>query len=90
MDGPPTAALTNGPFSGRYRVADGALPASGYSISRADVADFMISEAEAPADVHKIVGLARESIPRQASHQRWRRMESSSLGSVSCSLPTSS
>lgn len=50
--------LTNGPFSGRYRVVDGALPASGYVISRADVADFMIREAEAPAHVRQIVGLA--------------------------------
>jgi putative NADH-flavin reductase len=51
--------LTNGPLTRRYRVADGELPASGYVISRVDVADFMISEAEKPAHVHQIVGLAR-------------------------------
>jgi putative NADH-flavin reductase len=51
--------LTNGPLTRRYRVADGELPASGYLISRADVADFMINEAETPAHVRQIVGLAR-------------------------------
>jgi putative NADH-flavin reductase len=50
--------LTNGPLTRGYRVADGELPASGYVISRADVADFMISEAEKPSHVHQIVGLA--------------------------------
>jgi putative NADH-flavin reductase len=50
--------LTNGPLTRSYRVADGELPASGYVISRADVADFMINEAETPAHVHQIVGLA--------------------------------
>jgi putative NADH-flavin reductase len=51
--------LTNGPPTRSYRVADGELPASGYVISRADVADFMIDEAETPAHVGQIVGLAR-------------------------------
>jgi putative NADH-flavin reductase len=50
--------LTNGPLTRRYRVAEGELPASGYAISRADVADFMINEAEKPLYVHQIVGLA--------------------------------
>jgi putative NADH-flavin reductase len=50
--------LTNGPLTRSYRVADGELPASGYVISRADVADFMINEAEAPAHVRQIIGLA--------------------------------
>ena len=48
--------LTNGPPTRRYRVADGELP--GHVISRADVAEFMIKEAEAPAHLRKIVGLA--------------------------------
>jgi putative NADH-flavin reductase len=51
--------LTNGTLTGAYRVADGKLPASGHLISRADVADFMIKEAEAPAHVRQIVGIAR-------------------------------
>jgi len=50
--------LTNGPLSHSYRMRDGDLPASGRSISRADVADFMIREAEAPAHVRQTVGLA--------------------------------
>jgi putative NADH-flavin reductase len=51
--------LTNGPPTRAYRVADRELPASGYVISRADVADFMINEAETPSHVRQIVGLAR-------------------------------
>jgi putative NADH-flavin reductase len=51
--------LTDGPPTRRYRVADGELPASGYVISRADVAEFMINEAESPVHIHRIVGLAR-------------------------------
>ena len=51
--------LTNGPFTGRYHAADGELPRSGYMISRSDVADFMINEAENPSHVHQIVGIAR-------------------------------
>jgi putative NADH-flavin reductase len=51
--------LTDGPLTRGYRVADGELPASGYVISRADVADFMINEAETPAHAQRIVGLAR-------------------------------
>jgi putative NADH-flavin reductase len=51
--------LTNGPLTRRYRVADGELPASGYVISHADVADFMINEAEKSSHVHQIVRLAR-------------------------------
>jgi putative NADH-flavin reductase len=50
--------LTDGPLTGAYRVADGALPAgSSYTVSRADVADFMIREAEAPAWVQRVVGI---------------------------------
>jgi putative NADH-flavin reductase len=51
--------LTHGPLTHSYRVTDGELPASGYVIARADVADFMINETETPAHIHKIVGLAR-------------------------------
>jgi putative NADH-flavin reductase len=51
--------LTNGPLTHNYRVADGKLPASGYVISRADVADFMINEAETPAHIRRIVGVGR-------------------------------
>jgi putative NADH-flavin reductase len=51
--------LTNGPATGAYRVVEGELPASGYVISRADVAGFMLDEAETPAHVRQIVGLAR-------------------------------
>jgi hypothetical protein len=37
---------------------DGALPPGGLFISRADVAQFMIDEAEKPAHVQQVVGLA--------------------------------
>jgi putative NADH-flavin reductase len=51
--------LTNGPLTRRYRVADGEIPPAGYVISRADVAEFMINEAETPAHIRQIVGLSR-------------------------------
>jgi hypothetical protein len=38
--------LTNGPARGRYRVDGEALPRSGASISRADVADFMMAQLQ--------------------------------------------
>jgi putative NADH-flavin reductase len=50
--------LTNGPMTNRYRVMDGALPPRGFSISRGDVAQFMIGEAENPDHLREIVGLA--------------------------------
>jgi len=50
--------LTHGPARHSYRVATGTLPAGGFLISRADVAHFMIGEAEHPAHEKQIVGLA--------------------------------
>jgi putative NADH-flavin reductase len=39
-------ALTNGPLTGRYRVHVFGLPYKGRSIARADVADFMLNQAQ--------------------------------------------
>jgi putative NADH-flavin reductase len=50
--------LTNGPARHSYRVADGNLPKGGFLISREDVADFMIDEAEKAAHLRQIVGVA--------------------------------
>lgn len=50
--------LTNGLARHAYRVVDGRLPAGGFLISRADVAHFMIGEAEKPAHRKQIVGVA--------------------------------
>jgi len=50
--------LTNGPAGHSYRVTDGTLPGGGFLISRADVAHFMIGEAEKPAHLKQIVGVA--------------------------------
>jgi putative NADH-flavin reductase len=51
--------LTNGPATHAYRVTDDRLPKDGTIISRADVAEFMIGEAEHPAHIRRIVGVAR-------------------------------
>jgi putative NADH-flavin reductase len=51
--------LTNGPLTRAYRIADDYLPKGGAIISRADVAEFMIGEAEKPAHIRHIVGIAR-------------------------------
>jgi putative NADH-flavin reductase len=50
--------LTKGPASHLFRIADGKLPSGGTLISRADVACFMIGEAENPKHARLIVGLA--------------------------------
>ncbi len=50
--------LTDGPLRHSYRIADRSLPKGGFLISRADVAHFMIGEAETPAHLQQIVGVA--------------------------------
>ena len=50
--------LTNGPLSNRYHIQDGQLPAGGRSLSRADVAHFLLEELETAAHVRQIVGMA--------------------------------
>jgi putative NADH-flavin reductase len=50
--------LTNKPYTGRYRVREGHLPAFGFKISRADVADYMIKAAEDHLSSRKIVGVS--------------------------------
>jgi putative NADH-flavin reductase len=51
--------LTNGSATRAYRVKDEDLPEGGRVISRADVAEFMIGEAEHPVHIHHIVGVSR-------------------------------
>ncbi|HVO79259.1 MAG TPA: SDR family oxidoreductase [Terriglobales bacterium] len=49
--------LTDKPYTGKYRVREGHLPAFGFRVSRADVADFMVKAAGNHALSRKIVGL---------------------------------
>ncbi|HEX4022742.1 MAG TPA: SDR family oxidoreductase [Acidobacteriaceae bacterium] len=49
--------LTDKPQTGRYRVREEHLPAFGFKIARADVANFMIQCVEHHASSRKIVGL---------------------------------
>lgn len=49
--------LTDKPHTGTYRIREGHLPRFGFSISRADVADFMIGAAEKRAFIGKVVGV---------------------------------
>lgn len=50
--------LTNRPRRGRYRVREGHLPSFGFTISRADVAAFMIKTAEKHAFIQQVVGIS--------------------------------
>jgi putative NADH-flavin reductase len=50
--------LTDKPYTGNYRVREGHLPAFGFKISRADVADFMINVVENGSSVRKVVGVS--------------------------------
>jgi putative NADH-flavin reductase len=49
--------LTDKPYTGRYRVREGHLPRFGFTISRADVADFMLKVVENRSAIRKIVGV---------------------------------
>jgi putative NADH-flavin reductase len=49
--------LTDKSYTGKYRVREGHLPRFGFTISRADVADFMLKAAENHVSSRKIVGL---------------------------------
>lgn len=50
--------LTDGPWTGRYRIAVEGLPPGGMCISRADVADFMSLQVDSDEYVHEIPALA--------------------------------
>jgi putative NADH-flavin reductase len=50
--------LTDKPRRGRYRVREGHLPGFGFTISRADVAAFMIKTVENRAFIQKVVGVS--------------------------------
>ncbi len=50
--------LTNGRLTERYAVEDGRMPRGGSSVSRADVAHFLLEELERGAHVGRVVGMA--------------------------------
>ncbi|HEY2039609.1 MAG TPA: SDR family oxidoreductase [Edaphobacter sp.] len=50
--------LTDGPVTHKIRVVSGHLPKNGFTISRADVAAFMLQEAASPQFVRQVVGLS--------------------------------
>jgi putative NADH-flavin reductase len=57
--------LTNGELTRAYGVADGRMPpAARLTISRADVAHFLLDELEHPAHVRRIAGLASVNVTR--------------------------
>jgi hypothetical protein len=49
--------LTDKPRIGKYRVREGHLPSFGFTISRAEVADFMIGAIEKRASIGRVVGV---------------------------------
>jgi putative NADH-flavin reductase len=50
--------LTNKPLTATYRVREGHLPTFGFTISRADVANYMLKAAEMHSAVGRVVGIA--------------------------------
>jgi hypothetical protein len=50
--------LTDKPHTGKYRVREGHLPTFGFSIPRADVADYMIRTAESGDLRNTVVGVS--------------------------------
>lgn len=51
-------ALTNGPRTGRYRIAVDDLPINGTRIARADVADFMLAQATGDEYLSQVPAIA--------------------------------
>jgi uncharacterized protein YbjT (DUF2867 family) len=51
--------LTDGPFTGGYRAAYGRNVRGGVTISRADVADYLLRALTDPASVRETVAVAR-------------------------------
>ena len=49
--------LTDRPYTGRFRVREGRLPFAGFSIPRADVADFMLQTVESGAFPRAVVAV---------------------------------
>jgi len=50
--------LTDKAYTGKYRVREGHLPLLGFTISRADIADFMIRTVENHASSRKLFGVS--------------------------------
>jgi putative NADH-flavin reductase len=50
--------LTDKSFTGKYRIREGRLPVLGFTISRSNVADYMIKAAENRLAIRKVVGLS--------------------------------
>jgi putative NADH-flavin reductase len=50
--------LTNGPLTEHYQVENGRMPQGRISISRADVAHFLLGELEGEAHARQIIGMA--------------------------------
>jgi putative NADH-flavin reductase len=50
--------LTDGAHSGKYRIREGHLPRFGFSISRADVADYFLKAVDDQTTIRKIIGVS--------------------------------
>jgi putative NADH-flavin reductase len=51
--------LTNGPRTGKYRVRYGYFPFCGFTIARADVAEYLLASIATDDSIRKIVGISR-------------------------------
>jgi putative NADH-flavin reductase len=50
--------LAHGPARGHYRIADGHNPTGGWTLSRADLAAFLVEQIDSPTWVHRTPTLA--------------------------------
>ena len=50
--------LTDAAYSGKFRIREGHLPRFGFTISRADVANYMIEALEERSGIGKVIGLS--------------------------------
>jgi putative NADH-flavin reductase len=59
--------LTMGALTARYAVEDGRMPRGRQSISRADVAHFLLDEVEDPGHLRRVVGITSTKAPAPAA-----------------------
>lgn len=62
--------LTNGRLTGYYAIEDDRMPRGGSTVSRADVAHFLLNELDHRAHVHRMVGMASAKAPAQEAERR--------------------
>ncbi len=60
--------LTDKPYTGKYRAREGHLPRFGFTIARADPADFMVKAVENHVSSRKVRGVQLSAVASETKH----------------------